>query len=290
MYTWGAGQSAQLGRRIIERRKINGLSPERLALRNIVLIGTGSFHSFAVNQNGIVYAWGLNMSGQTGISPERGGDEGIIWQPTAVDALSPEMLDGRKVVQITGGEHHSLFLLDDGTVMGCGRCDEHQVGLADDHPAMVELQGRKAAAKEAAEEAQNNRPADADAKGDEEEPSPSGNIEECIPEPVVIPFPPPPTAGDDNPALLPYSSGTLKPPINPIAVISARSRHNLAISRSGHAYSWGLGIGCQLGLGLEVESQPVPTRIRSKAMAEWKMESATAGSQHCLLIATKNEK
>lgn len=28
---------------------------------------------------------------------------------------------------------------------------------------------------------------------------------------------------------------------NPIAQISAGTRHNLAVSRSGHVYSWGLG-------------------------------------------------
>lgn len=53
----GNGQQAQLGRKIIERRKTNGLDPERLAIRNIVLIGSGSYHSFAVDKAGVVYAW-----------------------------------------------------------------------------------------------------------------------------------------------------------------------------------------------------------------------------------------
>lgn len=53
----GNGQQAQLGRKIIERRKSNGLEPERLALRHIVSIGSGSYHSFAVDRGGTVYAW-----------------------------------------------------------------------------------------------------------------------------------------------------------------------------------------------------------------------------------------
>lgn len=53
----GNGQQAQLGRKIIERRKTSGLEPERLALRNIVCIGSGSYHSFAVDKAGVVYAW-----------------------------------------------------------------------------------------------------------------------------------------------------------------------------------------------------------------------------------------
>lgn len=53
----GNGQQAQLGRRIIERRKTNGLAPERLALRKIARVGSGSYHSFAIDHKGVVYAW-----------------------------------------------------------------------------------------------------------------------------------------------------------------------------------------------------------------------------------------
>ena len=293
VYTWGAGQSAQLGRRIIERRKINGLSPERLALRNIVLIGTGSFHSFAVNAKGAVFAWGLNMSGQTGVSVEKGGDEPIIWKPTEVDALNPERLGGRKVVQISGGEHHSLFLLDDGTVMGCGRCDAYQVGLANDHPAQKDLDERKEIAKKAAEEAAKELAKKKKEEGEEggaDQPAPTGLIEEFIPEPVIIPFPPPPTSTNPSPALAPWSPTLLtSAPSNPIAHISARSRHNLAISRDGNAYSWGLGLSYQLGLGPDVEEVAVPTRIKNKALEGVKLERAAAGSQHCLLVGEKVE-
>jgi hypothetical protein len=35
VWVWGNGQQGQLGRKIIERRKVNGLKPERLALRKI---------------------------------------------------------------------------------------------------------------------------------------------------------------------------------------------------------------------------------------------------------------
>ena len=278
VYTWGSGQAAQLGRRIIERRKVNGLSPERLALRNIVLIGTGSYHSFAVNAKGIVFAWGLNSLKQTGVSEERGGDEDIVWQPMEVDALNPAKLGGRKVIQVSGGEHHSLFLLNDGSVWGCGRCDGHEVGLADDHPAMKELAKRKRAAIEAE--------APTPAEGESHTAPPV--VDEFIPEPVQIPFPPPPTPDDNNPPLPAFSPGMLtSPPINPIVHLSAGTRHNLAVSRDGNAYSWGSGNQCELGLGPDVEVQPVPSRVKSKALDGWKVEAAGAGGQHCVLLATK---
>lgn len=41
---------------------------------------------------------------------------------------------------------------------------------------------------------------------------------------------------------------------NPIAHISAGTRHNLAVSKSGHVYAWGLGREWNR-VGVELESQ-----------------------------------
>lgn len=270
---WGNGQQAQLGRRIIERRKTNALVPERLALRKIVLIGTGSYHSFAVDKDGRVYAWGLNSLHQTGVSEEDGGDEPIIWSPTEVTSLSPKALGGRRIVQISGGEHHTLFLLSDGTVYGCGRCDGFEIGLGEDHPLMQEISANRKAMKLAAE---------AEGKMFEEP-------DAFIPDPTPIRFPPPPTTSDPNPALPPYTAPKEgAAPINPIVQLSAGSRHNLVVSRSGHVYAWGLGSSCQLGLGSDVDHVQVPTRVRSKALDDgWKVDFASSGGQHCALLVTK---
>ncbi|MDN8901958.1 hypothetical protein Q0O39_13725, partial [Staphylococcus aureus] len=93
------------------RRRLNGLEPERLGLRNIVHIAAGQYHSFAVDKNGHVYAWGLNTFKQCGLEG-RDGDEEMIIRPTVVNSLSPENHNGAKVIQVDGGEHHSLFLFD----------------------------------------------------------------------------------------------------------------------------------------------------------------------------------
>jgi regulator of chromosome condensation len=146
VYVWGNGQQNQLGRRIMERRRLNGLEPERLGLRNIVLVSAGMYHSFAIDRDGNVYAWGLNTFHQTGIASSRGGDEDMIFAPTIVDALSPSEHDGARVVQIEGGEHHSVFLFDNGEVWGVGRCDANQLGLCKDHPAQEGLKERRAEA------------------------------------------------------------------------------------------------------------------------------------------------
>lgn len=182
VYVWGDGQQNQLGRRIIERRKINGLAPERLALRNIVAIGAGLTHSFAIDKDGKVYAWGLNSLHQTGVSEARGGWEDIIHVPTVVDALDPERHDGARVVSISGGEHHSLFLFDNGEVWGCGRCDGAQLGLGEEHPARKELKERKE------EEIERVRVERVEKGLAEEEGAAPPAVDEFVPEPVQVRF------------------------------------------------------------------------------------------------------
>ncbi|RAK84264.1 Ran exchange factor Prp20/Pim1, partial [Aspergillus costaricaensis CBS 115574] len=125
VFSWGSGQQNQLGRRIIERNRLNGLQPREFGLpKNIVHIGCGAFHSFAVHQSGEVYAWGLNSFGETGIRAGAGDDEAAIVHPTAVESLS-----GKAVTQICGGAHHSLAIADNGKCLVWGRLDGYQTGL-----------------------------------------------------------------------------------------------------------------------------------------------------------------
>ncbi|THC97261.1 hypothetical protein EYZ11_003263 [Aspergillus tanneri] len=125
VFSWGSGQQNQLGRRIIERNRLNGLQPREFGLpKNIIHIACGSFHSFAVHQSGKVYAWGLNSFGETGIRNGAGDDEAAIVHPTIVDSLS-----GKKVSQLCGGAHHSLAIANDGQCLVWGRLDGYQTGI-----------------------------------------------------------------------------------------------------------------------------------------------------------------
>ncbi|KAG5342307.1 hypothetical protein C0989_003436 [Termitomyces sp. Mn162] len=136
--TWGAGEQAQLGRKVLERRKIHGTVPEKITLgnrgRKAVRVGAGSWHSFAVDDEGDVWGWGLNSMGQTGTGYESAGDA-VVQLPTKVKRLSKEELGGDTVEQIVGGDHHTLFLTASGKVYACGRSNAGQLGLADDDPA-----------------------------------------------------------------------------------------------------------------------------------------------------------
>ncbi|KAF8138388.1 regulator of chromosome condensation 1/beta-lactamase-inhibitor protein II [Boletus edulis] len=131
VYAWGAGEHGQLGRKIIDRRKIHGTVPEKITLgtrsNRAVVIGAGNHCSFAVDENGDVWGWGLNSMGQTGLEVS---DE--IQSPKKIESLSKKSLGGDVVIQIVGGEHHTLFLTAAGKVYACGRCDSGQLGVKED--------------------------------------------------------------------------------------------------------------------------------------------------------------
>ncbi|KAJ1731446.1 hypothetical protein LPJ61_002531 [Coemansia biformis] len=124
VYAWGYGQQGQLGRLVMERRRLHGLTPERLRLHDVQHIGCGSYHSFAVTRDGAVHAWGLNNFRQLGLANSEGGADEIVHEPAVVTAL-----EGTAVVKISGGEHHSIALAADGRLFAFGRSDSHQTGL-----------------------------------------------------------------------------------------------------------------------------------------------------------------
>ena len=127
VYAWGAGQQNQLGRRITERHLMNGVIPTAFGLKkDIVLVGAGAFHSFAVHKNGTVYSWGLSTMAQTGISKEAG--DGTLVQYHNVAAVKSFSQFG-KVVGIDGGLHHSVAVTDKGELLVWGRLDGCQLGL-----------------------------------------------------------------------------------------------------------------------------------------------------------------
>jgi regulator of chromosome condensation len=126
VYAWGSGQQHQLGRRTVERTKHNALTPREFGLpKGTIDIGAGSYHSFAVNKNGKVYAWGLNSYGETGVTQGAGEDKAVILHPTSIDSLEGK---GR-ITCIEGGAHHSIAVTEAGYCLVWGRIDGCQSGL-----------------------------------------------------------------------------------------------------------------------------------------------------------------
>ncbi len=280
VYTWGNGQQGQLGRRVIERRKINALVPSKLDIKNAVAVGAGSFHSFAVDKDGQVHAWGLNTFGQLGLEPKKD----LVTSPVVIDELSPEHHGGARVIQIEAGEHFSLFLFDNGEVWGSGKCDAGQLGIDEDHPAKqailkareewrerrkVEFEAESAAYKTRMEA----KEAQAKASG-----QPAGALEGVLSSedmPPVMGLPP--SEFVFEPVHIPM------PGASKIAQISCGARYSIAVAQDGKAYSWGTGVNAELGQGDEEEIE-VPTLLQSKTLNQHVALSASAGGQHALLL------
>jgi regulator of chromosome condensation len=139
IFTWGNGQQAQLGRKVLERHQVKGTNPQKVILDGhralrAVAVGAGTYHSFAVDETGTVWGWGLNSMGQTGTGLD-GPDDETVAMPKVVRRLSKDELGGETVVQIAGGEHHTIFLTSGGKVYACGRANGSQLGLAPDDKA-----------------------------------------------------------------------------------------------------------------------------------------------------------
>ncbi|KJE93729.1 Rcc1 protein [Capsaspora owczarzaki ATCC 30864] len=125
--TWGCGEHGQLGRvgsRMSDRSKhLHMLGPAPVLIRRKKAapkdVFTGGFQSFVLFDDDTVVAFGLNNYYQCGI-PDVADP---IYAPTEVPALS-----GRQVVSIKGGEHHTLALLADGSVLSFGRGDYGRLG------------------------------------------------------------------------------------------------------------------------------------------------------------------
>ncbi|KAK7204161.1 Srm1 protein [Myxozyma melibiosi] len=128
VYTWGNGQQFQLGHRVLDRYQKQALQPREIGIRNIKYIGSGEFHSFAIDTQGRVLAWGLNQFGQCGIPSEGAGEDGaVVTEPTYINAF-----DGKNIISITAGEHHSVALSAENDMYTFGRIDSSEIGIEKD--------------------------------------------------------------------------------------------------------------------------------------------------------------
>ncbi|XP_075996550.1 RCC1 and BTB domain-containing protein 1-like [Genypterus blacodes] len=120
LYAWGHNSYSQLG----TGSSNLGLSPVpvtcNLQDKKVVEVACGSHHSMALTQNGEVFAWGCNSSGQMG-----SGSTANERYPKKVSGC----LQGKTVVSITCGQTSSMALLDNGEVYGWGYNANGQLGV-----------------------------------------------------------------------------------------------------------------------------------------------------------------
>ena len=107
VYAWGKNTYGELGNGNAEDSNV----PVSVAgLSDVKAISAGGEHSLALKSNGTVYAWGRNRFGQLG-----NDENGRLPVRIPVQVLG---LNGVKAV--SSGIHHSLALMNDGTVRAWG--------------------------------------------------------------------------------------------------------------------------------------------------------------------------
>ena len=136
VFAWGSGQQNQLGRRVVERTRMNGLVPREFGLPKgkITYVAAGGYHSFAIDTSCRVWSWGLNSYGETGIREGAGEDEAVVLKPSIVESLTES-----NIFCIAGGAHHSIAVTKDGDCLVWGRVDGCQTGLKIDSISEADL-------------------------------------------------------------------------------------------------------------------------------------------------------
>lgn len=134
MFTFGRNDCGQLGHGDCIDRK----TPQLVTNINIpvVSISCGQFHTTFVNNAGQAMACGKNDFGQIGL--ENVESSKIFLK---MEGLSPQETQSNGVVsQVCCGYYHTLVLLHNGVVYGCGRNDYGQLGLGHTQPRVHGLQ------------------------------------------------------------------------------------------------------------------------------------------------------
>ncbi|KAF5296640.1 hypothetical protein FQR65_LT10180 [Abscondita terminalis] len=120
VYSFGRSSRGQLGHGHLE----DELEPkivEALDGIKMKMISAGGWHSCAISEEGDLYVWGWNSNGQLGLNESIN----VMASPHVVD-FDGEM--NANVVDVACGNRHTIALLDDGKVHGCGWNKYSQLG------------------------------------------------------------------------------------------------------------------------------------------------------------------
>lgn len=133
LLSWGSGQQGQLGRvgeRVSERVKMETyLTPHPIVIKkqrgvastHIIDVFCGTYDTFALTSSGAVYTWGLNNYGQLSLAGQM-----PLFAPTFVKALV-----GRDVAAVRPGQHHTLVLTNQHSLLSFGRPTYGRLGQRD---------------------------------------------------------------------------------------------------------------------------------------------------------------
>ncbi|XP_066535875.1 probable E3 ubiquitin-protein ligase HERC6 [Hoplias malabaricus] len=207
-----------------------------------------------------MFCWGDGSKGQLLVPGTEGN---FLIKPTLVN-----MLDER-IVSVSCGEQHSLFLSENGRVFSCGRNSKGQLGRAKSRATKLPVvEGLGAVAEVACGKEHSLALCDSGqvfswGGGEEGQLGTISAVSKCL-KPGLVPIPSP----------LPI----------PVVQVACGNVHSLVLTKGGEVYSWGQNNYGQLGLGKAVAMQPFPGLIR--ALTGVPVTQISAGGAHSLFLTS----
>ncbi|GLV32783.1 uncharacterized protein CBL_00510 [Carabus blaptoides fortunei] len=126
VYSFGCGSRGQLGHGDVEKRDEPAII-DALCGIEIIKIACGFWHSVALSRQGDLYMWGSNSNGQLGLKTNKNDDT----QSLDVSIMaSPYLIDFHSnVVDVACGSKHTIALLENTKLYGCGFNKYYQLGI-----------------------------------------------------------------------------------------------------------------------------------------------------------------
>jgi alpha-tubulin suppressor-like RCC1 family protein len=237
-------------------------------INNIVDIDVGLAHSLALDENGNVYSWGYNSSGQLG--------DGSTSQKTTPVLVNTSTFAGNKIIQISASSFHSLALDENGNVYAWGENLNGQLGDGSTSqkttPVLVNTStfaGNKIIQVSAGGNDENSFSLALDENGNVYSwgYNSSGQLGD----------------GSTSQKTTPVLVNTSTFAGNKIIQISAGGSHSLALDEYENTYAWGANSYGQLGDGSTIQ-KTIPVLVNTSTFAGNKIIQVSAGGSHSLLL------
>ncbi|CAD8049440.1 unnamed protein product [Paramecium sonneborni] len=263
LLTWGDAETLVIGRKSETRRSIiQNLNPQPIKMKKPILdIFTGASHAFVKvllkDNKQRIYGWGLNNYGQLGI-----GNQENQQLPIQV-----EFFENMDIIDIVGGEHHTIALDCEGNVYSFGRNDDGQLGLGEELNENLRIEAEKQRLLDEEiyqQQANKKKPSKKNKQGDlfEVQKSQKAIGYEFITTPQII----------NN--------------IPKMQSIYASMHFNFSISEKKQVFSWGNGQSFVLGTRNE-NSQFQPKEV-TQIFKNEKLLQISLGASHVIALTTSD--
>ena len=132
VYTWGMKECCGLEMCRIKNRELNDnnindrdiKTPTIIDhLKEIEYLGFGADNCFAIDRNGLIFSWGLNLTGQVGIKELENAE--VVMNPYLINPNSFSKNSAKSVnyaLKVTGGSQHSIALIWNGLYCNKNAC------------------------------------------------------------------------------------------------------------------------------------------------------------------------